>query len=275
MKKKILLLITSFILSFCILTGCGRTSTTNPRVEAYEKFLDGEMDVIVENSELVNYPEAGTYSLQNLADAAYKLYYGQDSPEFVTQYSVFMPQNGEKGDDVLAIRVKTSGHEDFGWIGFIAFNDGKLEMKYCSDYGYRTFLELYDNGDVVKGGSGGAGTLYSDYLNILPDGSAKVIYKSATLYSDWCNEIFYSLDPDYAEIPMPSDSSILKIIKVEKDGNIYICADQWSDDDTIKAQEEAYVQELEELGAIVTEEATITEMLKTGSNMKEMKWTDQ
>ena len=163
------------------------------------------------------------------------------------------------------------------WIGFIAYNDGYLVMNYYTEFGYRTMFELYNTGEILSGGSGGAGASYNDYMVVRPDGLVQIVYKSATLFSTWCNEIFRSLDPNiqYSDIPQLTDSSMLKIVKVEKDGKVYICPSNWNEDEDIKTQEEDYVSKMEEMGAIVTDEATITDMMKTGISAENtMTWTD-
>ncbi len=249
-----------------------------PRSDAYEMFLNGEMDVTVVNSELMKYPESGTYSYEELLGVANTLLFGQEETELNVKYSIFTPSGAGEGEDVLALLIENPDPGYLSWIGFIGYNDGKLEMKYCRDYGYRAYLEVYNTGEILSGGSGGAGATYNDYMIILPDSSAQVIYKSATLYSTWCNELFYTLGAgvDYSSLPALPDTSILKVIEVEKEENVYIWPSQWSEDEDIKTQEDSFVSKLEELGAIVTDEATVTEMLVTGIDQNNvMTWMDK
>ena len=251
-----------------------------PRSDAYEMFLAGEMDVTLINDEDDEYtsPDPGTYSYEELRDAVTSelgYYIGGD---FDIKYALFTPDSGQEGDDVLVMYVESEeGAAGNNWIGFIAYNNGKLELKYFAGFGYRSYLDLYYSGDILYGGSGGAGAHYQDYIVINPDSSADVVYESAYLYASWCNDVFYELDPeyDYLLIPELDPSSELEMTRVTKDGKVYICVSSWSGNKAIKEQEEAYVQTLEDLGAIVVDEAEMERL--TANNIDESKtmtWND-
>ena len=251
-----------------------------PRSDAYEMFLAGEMDVTLINDEDDEYtsPDPGTYSYEELRDAVTSSLGYYSGGDFHIKYALFTPDSGEEGDDILVMYVEgEEGAAGDNWIGFIGYNNGKLELKYFAGFGYRSYLDLYYSGDILYGGSGGAGAHYQDYIVINPDSSADVVYSSAYLYASWCSDVFYELDPnyDYMQIPELDPSSELEMTRVTKDGKVYICVAAWSTNKAIKEQEEAYVKALEDLGAIVVDEAEIERL--TANNIDESKtmtWND-
>ena len=63
--------------------------------------------------------------------------------------------------------------------------------------------------------------------------------------------------------------------RVTKDGTVYICVAHWSDNKSIKEQEEAFVQALEDIGAVVVDEDKIAELTVTSvDESKTMTWND-
>lgn len=248
-----------------------------PRSDAYDMFLAGEMDVeVVYNDEYAG-PKQGTYSYEELRDAAIdELGYGQGG-EYDVKYALFTPDSGQEGDDVLVMYIENHDPSFLNWIGFIGYNNGKLELKYFTQFGYRSYFDLYYSGDILSGGSGGAGAHYQDYQVVKPDGAVETVYSSAYLYAAWCSDVFYTLDPqyDYSSIPELDPSSELEIKRVTKDGTVYICVSKWSTAKAVKEQEEAYIQALEELGAVVVDDAEI-ERISANSvdESKTMTWND-
>ena len=250
-----------------------------PRSDAYDMFLAGEMDVTVINESRDDYacPKSGTYSYQELRDTvAQGLTYGNGG-KLAVKYALFTPDSGEEGDDILALYVENSDPSFMNWIGFIGYNNGKLEMTYFNEFGYRSFLDLYYSGDFFYGGSGGAGAHYQDYLVVKPDASVEKVYASSYLYASWCSDVFYTLDSnyDYSKIPALDADSELEMTSVVKDGTVYICVSRWSDNKSIKEQEEAYVKTLEDLGAVVVDEDKIAELTESSvDESKTMTWND-
>ncbi len=250
-----------------------------PRSDAYDMFLAGEMDVTVINESEDDYacPKSGTYSYEELRDAvAQGLTYGNGG-KLAVKYALFTPDSGEEGDDILALYVENSDPSFMNWIGFIGYNNGKLEMSYSEEFGYRSYFDLYYNGDILCGGSGGAGAHYQDYMTVQADASVKTEYKSAYLYSTWGSDAFYMVDPDYeyADIPELDGSSALEMTVVKKDDKVYIYVSKWSDNKAIKEQEENYIKALEDLGAVVLNETDINLLMRnTVDENKTMTWND-
>lgn len=250
-----------------------------PRSDAYDMFLAGEMEVTLINDEDDEYtaPDPGTYTYEELRDAVVdELDYGMGG-EYDVKYALFTPNTGEEGDDILALLVENHDPSFLNWIGFISYNNGKLELKYFVEFGYRSYLDLYYTGEMLYGGSGGAGAHYQDYLKVMPDGSVEVIYESAYLYAAWCDDVFYTLDPtmDFSQIPTLDAESALEMTRVTKDGKVYICVASWSDNKSIKEQEEAYVQALEDLGAVVVEADVLEKLMANDiDESKTMTWND-
>jgi len=225
-----------------------------PRSDAYEMFLAGDMNVRVipdmsDEYYEYDYPTAGEYSYSELKDYVLEYFPGT----FDIKYSIFTPASGQEGEDVLALCFENEDPSFSSWLGLMAYNDGELQLKYCVNYGYRSYFDIYYTGDILYGGSGGAGAQYQDYMQVMPDSSVVTVYNAAFLYSSWCDEISYSLDPDmeYEDRPSLNDESGLQVTRVNKDGKVYISAESYSDNKSIKADEEAFLNELVELGAIL------------------------
>ena len=247
-----------------------------PRSDAYDMFLAGEMDVtVIDDDNEYSKPDPGTYSYEELRDAVIEdLGYGAEG-EYDIKYALFTPDSGEEGDDILVLYVENQNASALSWLGFIGYNNGKLEMQYFNEFGYRSYLDLYYTGDMIYGGSGGAGAHYQDYLQVNPDASVDTVYESAYLYASWCSDVFYTLDSnyDYSLIPALDGDSELEMTRVTKDGTVYICVAHWSDNKSIKEQEEAFVQALEDIGAVVVDEDKIAELTVTSvDESKTMTW---
>ena len=233
-----------------------------PRSDAYEKFLAGEMDVEViweEGTDGYYIPDAGTYSYDDLITAIMEDNVGT----YDVKYAMFTPDSASEGEDILALYMENHDPSFYNWIGFIAYSDGKLQMRYTDTFGYRSFLEPYYDGYVLFGGSGGAGAHYVNCNMVMSDSSAYPVYRSAVLDSMWCDEASYYLDPDmsYDERPHINPDSQLHMTVVDNGGMfIKISVSGWSSNTSVKADEKAFVAELEKLGAkIVDESETVFE----------------
>ena len=250
-----------------------------PRSDAYDMFIAGEMSVTVINEDDDEYtsPDPGTYTYEELRDAAIAtLNYGGGG-EYDVKYALFTPDSGEEGDDVLVMYIENHDPSFMNWIGFIGYNNGKLELKYFTEFGYRSYFDLYYTGDILYGGSGGAGAHYQSYMTVQTDSSVQTEYDSAYLYSTWGSDAFYMIDPDYDyySIPALDDTSALEMTVAKKDDKVYICVEKWSDAKAVKEQEEAYIKALEELGAIVVDDEEMARITANSvDESKTMTWND-
>lgn len=254
-----------------------------PRSDAYDMFVAGEMDVNVVYDDNDEYTalEGNVYSYEALRDAVIEDLgsgWGDDfEVKYDVKYALITPDSGQEGDDVLVMYVECQDPSFYSWIGFIGYNGGKLELNYYTYFGYRSYFDLYYNGDILSGGSGGAGAHYQNYKIVNPDATVESVYSSAYLYAGWCSDVFYAVDPeyDYNSIPVLDDSSELEITEVCKDGQVYICVEKWSGAKAVKEQEEAYIKTLEDLGVIVVEDADIEKLTaNTVDESKTMTWND-
>lgn len=232
----------------------GGQTESMPRSDAYEKFLAGEMSIEViadPGDPYADYmtPAAGTYTYSELTDAVLGDYPG----DYDVKYALFQPVSGSEGDDILVLYFENQDPSFYNWIGFAAYENGKISMKYTTIFGYRSFFDLYYDGYILCGGSGGAGAQYLDCMQIQPDSSAEYIYKSAHLYASWCDEISYWLDEDmnYNDRPHLTEDSALQIQMYKTGDDVLIEADSWSDNKAVKEKEEEFVSSLSDLGAMV------------------------
>ena len=249
-----------------------------PRSDAYEMFLAGnmKMEVIADpNDQYAEYmtPAAGTYSYKELVDAVVADYPG----DYDVKYALFQPSSGFEGDDILVLYFENQDPSFYNWIGFAAYDNGKLSMKYTTTFGYRSFFDLYYDGYILCGGSGGAGVQYLDCMQVQPDSSAVYLYKSAHMYASWCDEISYWLDEDmsYNDRPHLTEDSSLEIQLVKTGDLVQISVDSWSDNKAVREKEEAYVSEMEELGVMVVSGDVFEDIMDVPvDETKTMTWND-
>lgn len=304
MKRKILMLLMSCVLSFSMMAGCGRVEEPvssveddededdrhsddddededdedevkpaadeseeeevpapeedegldMPRSDAYEMFIAGEMDVNViadPDDEYSEYmvPAAGTYSYEELINAVAEEYPGT----YDVRYTMFTPDTGEEGDDVMVIYMENHDPSFYSWIGFASYDRDGLNMRFCQEFGYRTFFDLYYDGYVLTGGSSGAGSQIMDCYRVLPDSSFECVYRSSHLYSTWCGDITWTLDPDmdYELRPtLPNESGLEMRVVYLNDGDVRFCATGFSDNKSVKTEEERFIRQITEMGAV-------------------------
>ena len=249
-----------------------------PRSDAYDMFLAGDMkmEVIADpDDQYAEYmtPAAGTYSYQELVDAIEADYPG----DYDVKYALFQPSSGSEGDDILVLYFENQDPSFYNWIGFAAYENGKLSMKYTTTFGYRSFFDLYYDGYILCGGSGGAGVQYLDCMQVQPDSSAEYIYQSAHMYASWCDEISYWLDEDmnYNDRPHLTEDSSLEIQLVKTGDLVQISVNSWSDNKAVKEQEEAFVSTMEDLGAMVVSGDVFENIMDVPvDENKTMTWND-
>lgn len=225
-----------------------------PRSDAYEMFLAGEMDVTVledPNDPYAQYmiPAKGTYSYDELIDAILGEYPGK----YDVKYTMFTPQLGEEGDDVFVLYLENHDPSFYSWIGFIAYDTDGLNMRFCQEFGYRSFFDLYYDGYVLTGGSNGAGAQDFNCHVVLPDSSLRTLFKSSHLYSTWCGDVTYQLDPDMDYELRPTltmDSKLEMNVLYYGDGDVRFTVASYSDNKSIKAEEERFIQAIKDMGAV-------------------------
>ena len=225
-----------------------------PRSDAYEMFLAGEMDVTVledPNDPYAQYmiPAKGTYSYDELIEAILGEYPGK----YDVKYTMFTPQLGEEGDDVFVLYLENHDPSFYSWIGFIAYDTDGLNMRFCQEFGYRSFFDLYYDGYVLTGGSNGAGAQDFNCHVILPDSSLRTLFKSSHLYSTWCGDVTYQLDPDMDYELRPTltmDSKLEMNVLYYGDGDVRFTVASYSDNKSIKAEEERFIQAIKDMGAV-------------------------
>ncbi|MBO4882645.1 MAG: hypothetical protein J5570_03950 [Lachnospiraceae bacterium] len=230
-----------------------------PRSDAYEMFLAGEMDVnVLEDPDdpYAQYmiPAKGTYSYDELIDAILGEYPGK----YDVKYTMFTPQLGEEGDDVFVLYLENHDPSFYSWIGFIAYDTDGLNMRFCQEFGYRSFFDLYYDGYVLTGGSNGAGAQDFNCHCVLPDSSLRTLFKSSHLYSTWCGDITYQLDPDMDYELRPTltyDSGLEMNVLYFGDNDVRFTVSSYSDNKSIKAEEERFVQAIKDMGAVEIDKA--------------------
>ena len=225
-----------------------------PRSDAYEMFLAGEMDVTVyedPNDPYAEYmiPAKGTYSYDELIDAILGEYPGK----YDVKYTTFTPELGEEGDDVFVLYLENHDPSFYSWIGFMAYDSDGLNMRFCKEFGYRSFFDLYYDGYVLTGGSNGAGAQDFNCHVVLPDSSLRTMFKSSHLYSSWCGDITWTLDPDMDYELRPTltyDSGLEMKVLYFGDDDVRFTVSGYSDNKAVKAEEERFIQAIKDMGAV-------------------------
>lgn len=225
-----------------------------PRSDAYEMFLAGEMDVnvIADPEDIYSeymVPAEGTYSYDELIDAILTGYPGK----YDVKHTMFTPDTSEEGDDILVLYLENHDPSFYSWIGFMAYDKDGLNMRYCTTFGYRSFFDLYYDGYVLTGGSNGAGAQDFNCHVVLPDSSLRTMFKSSHLYSSWCGNITYTLDPDMDYEIRPTltmDSGLEMNVLYFGDSDVRFTASGFSNNKSVKAEEERFIQQIIDMGAV-------------------------
>jgi hypothetical protein len=126
-------------------------------------------------------------------------------------------------------------------------------MRFCQEFGYRSFFDLYYDGYVLTGGSNGAGAQDFNCHCVLPDSSLRTLFKSSHLYSTWCGDITYQLDPDMDYELRPTltyDSGLEMSVLYFGDKDVRFTVSSFSDNKSVKAEEERFIQAVKDMGAV-------------------------
>ena len=298
MKRKVLMIMLCMGLSFAMITACGNADPVNeeeaqseeeeeteeeeseepeeeeeeaPEEEvtevvenematedAFDLFLADELTVTVDYPEwmevdqYLNYPSEGEYTYSELIASLII-----DAPlTYDIQYTTFTPVMGD--DEILALYAQDTSDIDYSWMGFIAYTNNELVMKYTDSFGYRSYFELYEGGYVLEGGSGGAGASYADCGSILPDSSYDKFYESGHFWSSWCDEASYYLDSELSydlrpSIPMEDeDFEIIVAVGAAAETVMYVA--NRSEDESMREAEDAFISALEGMGMVVVDD---------------------
>lgn len=236
--------------------GSANTALNAEAKDAYIAFLDGNGKVTTSEAfnnaareqEFYYGLPVGTYTFEQLKEAVAEL----EMSDSTVQYALF--DFGRDGVDELALRFDSIDDSFMNWVGIIRWNGSSLELNYNYEDGYRTYSELYDTGYLNIGGSGGAGLHGFTVVGFSGTGVGRDIFTLNEYSELFANGIGYDLSKDWDAftdgLDDPEGATKLVVREYKTDnGEIILSATGWSEDETLRAAEEAFIARLEGLGA--------------------------
>lgn len=195
----------------------------------------------------------GEYTCAELKENIEKLEYTTSEIKYA-----IVDLNGD-GEKELALQFASTEDSGENWVGIIWCKEGKLELTYSYEYGYRTEATLYENGLLAIGGSWGAGAYGMDYYRFDENCGADHLFSSNSYIGSFATQIAYDLQTDPSEVLDPTGDSDLLVesrlevseyIPTEKNGEgVKLSASGYSEDAGVKAAEEKMMQDLAAQGA--------------------------
>lgn len=195
----------------------------------------------------------GEYTCGELKENIEKLEYTTSEIKYAL---VDLNSDGEKE---LALQFASTEDGGENWVGIIRCKEGKLELTYSYEYGYRTEATLYENGLLAIGGSWGAGAHGMDYYRFDENCEADRLFSNNAYIGSFATQIAYDLQTDQSEVLDPTGDSDLLVesrlevseyIPAEKNGKgVKLSASGYSEDAGVKAAEEKMLQDLVAQGA--------------------------
>ena len=195
----------------------------------------------------------GEYTCAELKENIEKLEYTTSEIKYA-----IVDLNGD-GEKELALQFASTEDSGENWVGIIRRKEGKLELTYSYEYGYRTEATLYENGLLAIGGSWGAGAYGMDYYRFDENCEADRLFSDNLYIGSFATQIAYDLQTDQSEVLDPAgDSDLLtesrlevsEYIPAEKNGKgVKLYASGYSEDAGVKAAEEKMLQDLAAQGA--------------------------
>ena len=195
----------------------------------------------------------GEYTCAELKENIEKLEYTTSEIKYA-----IVDLNGD-GEKELALQFASTEDSGENWVGIIRCKEGKLELTYSYEYGYRTEATLYENGLLAIGGSWGAGAYGMDYYRFDENCGADHLFSSNSYIGSFATQIAYDLQTDPSEVLDPTGDSDLLVesrlevseyIPAEKNGEgVKLSASGYSEDAGVKAAEEKMMQDLAAQGA--------------------------
>ena len=230
--------------------------------EVYESFLNGEISATTGAyfSDDDNYPalDEGSYDFGTLKATAESMECGEceASHAFVT--------SADGGADLLVVKFETKDSSLLNYYAVLcAQADGTLEITFEYEDGYRSYSSLFQTGFVQVGGSAGAGANVNTVYMLNSDGSATEAFGMNNFWGSFAEQICYDINPeiDYESIPLMDPESEAEIVEYTENGEVYFAVTGETEDEGINANEKAFFEALEGMGAHKVEYEEIESMM--------------
>ena len=254
---------------------------SNEAERAYMDFLSGVGSVTTaekfgEDDEY-NYDGLlyGSYTYSELKSAISELCMS----DVVTKYAFL--DFGSDGTNELLLQFEPVDDTLLSWVGTIRYDGGELRLNDHYEHGYRTEAELFSSGYLKLGGSFGAGAHGYSLLRFDESGVLSPILTESELHGDFAYCIVYDLREDGGALTDEFsanallDRSELLVREYFADGAVKLCAYDLSSDPTIREGEEAFLGELEALGAELISDAEMDALCSLEPySAPEVEWLD-
>jgi len=259
----------------------------NASVEsAYIDFLNNQRPLIIDKAHVPDEAD------QIEDDLYYGFHYGEYSYEELkatiadlemTEADVkyALVDFGHDGVGELVARFESVDPSYLSQTLVIKYIDDKLYLTHAYSDGYRSYGKLYTSGLLETGGSMGAGASVRLVQEIDGEGKAHVLFKEYIYFGTFADSIVYELTD--ANEPLQwilseqaPESELCVRVYIEGDGDeLKIVADDWHGDSVVKAKEEAFVDELVDLGAVLVSQETMDALTFLPTDqLEEVTWVE-
>lgn len=303
MKKRIIAILVSAVLLLSVLAGCaedvpangqaanadnavggntGTVQTTDLNAaaeQAYMDFLAGKSEVKTAESFREDDAE---YNYDGLLYGEYSL---DEMKELIEEYEMSsstvryaFADLGQDGVNELVLRFDSIDDNFMNWTGILRYNGSGLDLNYYYEDGYRTFAHLYDSGWLITGGSMGAGAGVTSIIGFDGEGFGVEKFSLYEYYGRFADSIGYDLTENWniIENSFSNDYNGEFFVREYNDGTVVkLSVSDWSEDQALRAEEEAYIDRLVNLGAQLITNEEMDEISSFASyETAEVAWTD-
>lgn len=193
-----------------------------------------------------------------------------------------MADINQDGVEELIIRFNAKEELYMNWVGIVTYNEGKLELVYSYEDGYRTWSTLYDSGILAVSGSWGAGAHGVNYSKFDKDFNEILLFACNEYIGSFAAQIAYDLTDTETVAKYMNDcdnalyeNSVLEVTEYVslEDKKVKISVSGYSEDVTLKAAEEKMVNGLVDMGAELISDDEMSKLCDIQAG-NEVTWND-
>ncbi len=265
MKKRILALAVIAVLIMSMLVGCANTAPLSEQKDekinaaarqTYMDFLGGKVKAKTAESfraddEEYNYDGLlfGEYSLDEMKSAVEAV----EMTESKVKYAFL--DFGNDGVEELVLRFESINPDFLTWTGVLRSEGDGLYINYYYEEGYRSYASLYSTGWLYSGGSMGAGASTYSITRFDGKGVGSKQFSVSDYNGFFAEEIGYDLSADWFNRvggwSGNYNSDEFNVREYVDENGVKLAVIAWSEDASMRAEEEALIDELAALGASV------------------------
>lgn len=213
-------------------------------MDRYEKFLAGNEKMFISKVNL-GMDSWGDFTPSLQADGSYTIeeflqaFFADRAGYYMQSYTVneldyAYVDCGQDGRKELALNFYPSiNGEEYSVILLVKDVNGRLELCFWTEDGYRSFNRINQDGIISRGGSGGASNWYDSSYGIDGEGNSFLIYEQQTC---GCYDLCFN-DVDFGEIASNLDVDDISILRYSFDG---YNAEEYDEESYKKYMEDCY-----------------------------------